>query len=113
MTTEQNTTTSAEPAQSAGRPTVAVPLQTPIVRKAGTIDTVTIMRPRVGDMRGLLLAEILQMKVETIAKLLPRITVPTLIAAEVEDLDPADLVALSIEVAAFLAPKSAMESLST
>ncbi len=111
MTTEK--TTSTAPAQAAGRPTVAVELQTPIVRKAETITTLQVMRPRVGDMRGLLLAEILQMKVEVIAKLLPRITVPTLIAAEVEDLDPADLVAISIEVAAFLAPKSAMESLST
>ncbi len=112
MKTEQ-IATEAFAHQPAGRPTASVQLQSPIVRKGEAITTLQIMRPRVGDMRGLLLAEILQMKVETIAKLLPRITVPSIIQAEVEDLDPADLVALSIEVAAFLAPKSALESLST
>jgi hypothetical protein len=51
------------------------------------------------------------MKADTIAALLPRITVPTVLKHEVDELDPADLVAMAVEVAAFLVPKAAMESL--
>lgn len=111
MTTEQNTTTSAEPAQSAGRPTVAVSLQTPIKRKSETITTLQLMRPRVGDLRGVLLAELANMKVEAVALVLPRITVPTLIRAEVEELDPADFMACAVEVSSFLAPAALLASL--
>ncbi|MDP3229371.1 MAG: phage tail assembly protein [Acidovorax sp.] len=94
-----------------GRVTVDVPLQTPIVRSGETITTLRLMKPRTGDLRGLMLAEVLQMKADTIATLLPRISVPTLIKPEVDELDPADLVACSMEIAGFLVPKSAMESL--
>ncbi len=109
MTTEQNTPDT--PATTTARTTVPVPLQTPIKRKGETVTTVQLMKPRTGDLRGLLLAEVLQMKADTIAALLPRITVPTVLKHEVDELDPADLVAMAVEVAAFLVPKAAMESL--
>ena len=109
MTAKQTTPDTATTAQ--GRPTVPVVLQTPIVRNGETITTLQLMKPRTGDLRGLLLAEVLQMKADTIAALLPRITVPTVLKHEVDELDPADLVAMAVEVAAFLVPKAAMESL--
>ena len=110
MTAKQSTAADTTAAQ--GRPTVPVVLQTPIVRGGETVTTLQLMKPRTGDLRGLLLAEVLQMKADTIAALLPRITVPTVLKHEVDELDPADLVALAVEVAAFLVPKAAMESLS-
>lgn len=110
MTTEQTTAAPATTTTN-GRPTAEVPMQTPIVRKGETITKLQIMRPRTGDLRGLLLADVLQMKTDAIATLLPRITVPTLTKAEVEEIDPADLVSCGVEVAGFLVPKAAMESL--
>ena len=111
MTTEKNTTAAAQSDQAAVRPTVPVPLQTPIVRKGQTIDTLHLMRPRAGELRGVLLLELAQMKVDAVAMVLPRITVPTIIKSEVDALDPADLMACAVEVAAFLAPKALLESL--
>ncbi len=91
---------------------MSVPLQTPIVRQGEQITTLQLMRPRTGDLRGVLLLELAQMKVDAVAAVLPRIAVPTIIKAEVDNLDPADLMACAVEVASFLAPKAAMESLS-
>lgn len=108
MTAEQ--TTAADTTTAQGRSTVQVVLQTPIVRNGETVTTLRLMKPRTGDLRGLLLAEVLQMKADAIAALLPRITVPTVLKHEVDELDPADLVAMAVEVAAFLVPKAAMES---
>ena len=71
--------------------------------------TLQLMRPRTGDLRGLLLSEVLQMKTDAVAALLPRITLPTLMRHEVDEMDPADLVACAVEVAGFLVPKAAME----
>jgi len=109
MNTTNETTTSTTPT---ARATSAVQLQNPIARKGETIATLQLMKPRTGDLRGLMLAELLQMKADAVAALLPRISVPTLLKHEVDDMDPADLVACSMEVAAFLVPKAAMESLS-
>ncbi|MDA8455267.1 phage tail assembly protein [Acidovorax sp. GBBC 3334] len=101
----ENTTT-------ASRTTVTLTLQTPIERKGGeTVTTLQLLKPRTGDLRGLLLAEVLQMKTDAVAVLLPRITQPTLLRHEVDELDPADLVACAVEVAGFLVPKAAMDSL--
>lgn len=110
MTTDK-TTTAVQPSPTPGRPNVVVQLQTPIVRKGETITTLHIMRPRVGDLRGVLLAELANMKTEAVMLVLPRITVPTLIKAEIEDLDPADFTACAVEVSSFLAPAALLASL--
>jgi hypothetical protein len=80
---------------------VTVTLDTPIRRGDTTIATVTLRRPRVGELRGLLLSELLQMQVDALATLLPRITQPTLTRPEIDALDPADLIALSTPAIGF------------
>lgn len=111
MTAKQTNQEAEKTAAPVARPNIAIPLQTPIVRSGEVIKTLHLMKPRTGDLRGLLLAELLQMKTDAVAKLIPRISTPTLTYQEVDDLDPADLVACSVEVAGFLVPKAAMESL--
>lgn len=106
-TTDNATDTATKPA----RESVQVQLQTPIARAGGAITTLTIMKPRTGDLRGLMLTEVMQMKTDAIAALLQRVSVPTLIKAEVDEMDTADLVACASEVAGFLVPKAAMASL--
>jgi len=92
---------------------ISVPLQTPIQRGTQRIDTVVLRRPKAGQLRGLLLTDLLQMRVDSLAALLPRITTPTLLQHEIDDLDPADLVALSGAAIGFFLARSQSEQIST
>lgn len=85
--------------------TKAVELDTPITRKGGDVTTITLRKPKAGELRGLSLTDVLQMDVNALGKLLPRISQPMLTEDEVRNMDPADLVQLGGEVAGFLVPK--------
>lgn len=80
-------------------------LDTPI--RHGTLDRITLRKPSSGELRGVSLVELLQMDVVSLIKVLPRISIPSLTAAEIESMDPADLLALSSKVSGFLLQKSA------
>ncbi len=82
-------------------------LDTPIRRGTSTIDSITLRKPNSGELRGVSLAELLQMDVNSLIKVLPRISSPTLTSIEVTSMDPADLVALSSKITGFLLQKSA------
>ena len=81
-------------------------LDTPIRRGTTTIDSITLRKPNSGELRGVSLAELLQMDVNSLIKVLPRISTPTLTVVEVSAMDPADLFALSNKVSGFLLQKS-------
>jgi len=85
-----------------------VTLDTPIVRGSQSIETVTLRKPMAGELRGVALVELLQMQVEALATVLPRITTPTLTKQDVFNMNPADLLQCAQKVAVFLLPKSAM-----
>lgn len=107
-TTEPQEATATPASETVGgRRAVAVELQEPIVRKGETITRLQLLKPRVGDLRGLSLSELLVCQADAVAKLLPRITHPTLVQHEVDALDPADFVACSAEVVDFLTPQAA------
>jgi hypothetical protein len=93
-----------------GRKAVRVQLETPIERKGETITAIDLMKPRTGDLRGLMLADLIKMNADAVAALLPRISVPTLTKHEIEEIDTADLLTCSAEVFAFLMPKLVEES---
>lgn len=84
-----------------------VDLDTPITRGEQTIGMVQLRKPRSGELRGLSLVSLGQLEVDEVRKLLPRITTPTLTVADVDALDPADLLSLGAEIADFLLPKRA------
>lgn len=81
-------------------------LDTPIRRGTSTIDSITLRKPNAGELRGVSLAELLQMDVDSLIKVVPRISSPTLTAVEVTSMDPADLFAISAKVSGFLLQKS-------
>lgn len=83
-----------------------VTLDTPIRRGVSTIDSITLRKPNAGELRGVSLAELLQMDVDSLIKVLPRISTPTLTTIEVKSMDPADLFAISSKVSGFLLQKS-------
>ena len=83
-----------------------VVLDTPIRRGATVIDSITLRKPNSGELRGVSLAELLQMDVNSLVKVVPRISSPTLTSIEVNSMDPADLFALGTKVSGFLLQKS-------
>ncbi|MDN0081621.1 phage tail assembly protein [Crenobacter sp. SG2305] len=89
--------------------TTTVTLENPITRGANTITTIALRRPNVETLKGLALADVLSMDVQTLVTLLPRISTPSLTQHEVKEMDPADLMALGQEVTYFLLPKRTVD----
>lgn len=91
----------------------AVELDTPILRGKNEITSVTVRKPQSGALRGTRLQALLDMDVNALITVLPRITTPALTTAEINEMDPADLVSLSVEVVTFLLKKSVLSDLAT
>ncbi|MDC9594184.1 phage tail assembly protein [Xenorhabdus sp. IM139775] len=83
-----------------------VTLEDPIVRGAATISDVIIRKPNSGALRGVRLQALMEMDVDSIMLVLPRITAPALTKNDLLLMSPGDLINLSIEVVNFLLPKS-------
>ncbi|WP_338616475.1 phage tail assembly protein [Pigmentiphaga sp. CHJ604] len=84
----------------------SITLDTPVVRGKTTIKSVELVRPTAGQLKGISLVELAQLNADALVKLLPRITVPPLLAHEAAALGAPDLMAFGIEVASFLMSKS-------
>ena len=86
-------------------------LETPIIRGDQTITTVILRKPNVQTLRGLSLGALVQMDIDSVIKLLPRISTPTLTNAEIERLEPADILAICGGVSSFFLTRAQRESL--
>lgn len=83
-----------------------VTLDAPIQRGETTIETIQLRKPRSGELRGLSLVDLGQLKVDALTKVLPRISMPVVTEAEVANMEPADLLACGAEIGGFLLQKS-------
>lgn len=91
-----------------------ITLETPIQRAAADpLDKVGVRKPSAGELRGTSLVNLLNMDVGSLEIVLPRITTPPLLKADVTAMDPADLVQLATEVSGFLLTRQAKESFPT
>ena len=72
---------------------------------------ITLRKPRAGEIRGLMLVNILQMDVSTMIKLLPRISTPPLNEQQVAELEPEDLTELSGKAVLFFAKKEQLQDM--
>ncbi|WP_416139064.1 phage tail assembly protein [Halomonas sp. HK25] len=86
-------------------PTETVELDTPLQRGKQTVTEIHVRKPKSGALRGVSLADVVQLDVQALTKVLPRITEPALTEAELRDMDPADLFQLGNVVANFLLPR--------
>ncbi|EPH0095053.1 phage tail assembly protein [Pluralibacter gergoviae] len=84
-----------------------VTLETPLKRGEQFIDSITLIKPTAGTLRGVSLAALAGSEVDALIKVLPRITSPSLTEQEIATLDLPDLIALAGEVVGFLSPTSA------
>lgn len=82
-------------------------LDEPIKRGEQTISEITLRKPKSGELRGVSLADVLQMQTDALITLIPRLSTPSLTAVEVRQMDPADLVQCGGEIAGFLLTKRA------
>lgn len=85
----------------------SVTLDTPIKRGKTEITQVILRKPSAGELRGIQLAELIQLDVASLIKVIPRLSNPGLTAPEVANLDPADLLAIGGKIVGFLLQKSA------
>jgi Phage tail assembly chaperone proteins, E, or 41 or 14 len=85
----------------------AITLDTPLERGDTPITTLTLRKPRSGELRGVALTDLLQMDVTALQTVVPRISTPMLTKADMANLDPADLVQIGTVVAGFLLTKEA------
>ena len=83
-----------------------VHLDNPIRHGEQTIKTITLREPVAGDLQGLKLTELASLEVDSLRKLLPRISTPPLTEADVVNLALADLFQLGGAFTHFLLPKS-------
>lgn len=83
----------------------SVELDTPVKREGDDVTALTLRKPMAGELRGLSLADLINMDVDAIIRLLPRISTPVLSEQEARNMDPADLVGCGGEIANFLVPK--------
>lgn len=77
-----------------------VTLDFPLSRGDKSISQITIRKPKAGALRGVKLADLLQLDVDAICKVVPRIC-PDITENEMRDLDPADLTEVSTAVIGF------------
>ncbi|KGT95246.1 mu-like prophage FluMu gp41 family protein [Erwinia typographi] len=90
-----------------------VMLDTPVQRGKETITQVTLRKPQSGALRGTRLQALMDMDVNAMMVVLPRISMPALQPHEINEMDPADLLSLSVEVVTFLLPKSVTSDFQT
>lgn len=88
-----------------------ITLDTPIKRGQTEITKITLRKPTAGELRGTTLQALANSDVDALAKVLPRISNPTLTDADVSRMDPADLMQLAGVFSGFLLPKAMHASL--
>lgn len=80
-------------------------LTVPLKRGTQTITDVTLRRPLAGELRGTKLTDIVNLDIDSMAKVFPRITTPMLTEQDVYRLDPADLLQIGGIFNLFFMPK--------
>jgi Phage tail protein E. len=83
-----------------------ITLKTGLKSGKTTITEFTIRKPVTGDLRGVKLLEFIDLDIDSLAKVLPRITTPSIAEHEVYTLDLIDLSEITKEVINFLSPNS-------
>lgn len=85
---------------------ITVTLDEPLTRGEATITEIIVRKPNSGALRGVRLAALMEMDVDSAMLVLPRVTAPALTKPELILMNPADMLNLTKELVLFLLPKS-------
>ncbi|BFU60752.1 MULTISPECIES: phage tail assembly protein [Rodentibacter] len=86
-----------------------ITLSTPILRGDKQITEITVNKPTVPALKGLKMFDVLQMDVDALQVLLPRVTLPVLHKADFATMEVADFTELSAAAVSFLGKNSETE----
>lgn len=70
---------------------ITVDLEEPLLLGETEIASITLRKPKSGELRGLSLDDLVNADVSTILKLIPRISNPVIIEEKANEIDPVDL----------------------
>lgn len=84
---------SAPAADTARKFSDPIPLSEPILRGELKIESITLRKPRAGELRGLSIQDLMNARVSAVLDVLPRIATPPITAAEAEQLETEDVAA--------------------
>ncbi len=88
----------------------AVTLSAPITIDGQDVNEITLRKPSPGELRGLSMVDVLRMDIDTMFKLLPRITQPPLSAAQISsEIEPEDFTELASKTLLFFAKKEQLD----
>ena len=104
-------TAPSAPSQPAKAAMQEIHLETPIQRGETAIDRFHLRKPKAGELRGLQLDNLIAGDVNAVMALLPRITVPPILAEEAEQLDMPDLLSCGGAIKGFFMSKEAQTAM--
>ena len=90
-----------------------ITLDVPIKRGETEITAITLHKPNAGSLRGVSISACMQLEVDAIINVVPRISDPKLTPQEAAALDLADITQAGVAIAAFFVPKAAMAEAET
>lgn len=99
---EQQKPETAAPA--ANNKSVTIKLSEPIARTGGNVHEITLRKPKAGELRGLKVEDLFATDINALFVLVPRISSPALIPAELELLEAEDLLEVAGAVKGFFLP---------
>ncbi|PTR08912.1 MULTISPECIES: phage tail assembly protein [unclassified Novosphingobium] len=105
------TDTTPAPAQAPASKSVVVTLAEPIKREGGDIASLTIRKPKGGDLRGTKLTDLVAADVDAVAKVIPRITTPAIVAHEFYGLEADDFAEVVGTVVGFFLNQAQREAM--
>lgn len=85
---------------------IDIPLENGFKYGGKQVTSVQVRKPGGKALSGIKLADLLQGDVDSIHKVLPRVTTPTLTSSIINDLEPCDIAQLGGALILFLQPKS-------
>ncbi len=100
---------SATPNTGAASTLTTIELDHPVIRGETEIRTVQIRKPKAGDLRGLSLSDLFDMKTDTVLTVIPRVSIPTLTTHEASQLEVSDLFKFSVRLVAVLLPEESQQ----
>ncbi|CCG09707.1 phage tail assembly protein [Pararhodospirillum photometricum] len=81
--------------------TVTVKFKVPLPYGDALLEELTLRKPKAGDLRGLKMSGLIELDVDTILKIVPRIASPHVVEAQLWELEADDLARLSNGVVGF------------
>ena len=99
------------PSQPATAAMQEIHLETPIQRGEMEIARLHLRKPKAGELRGLQLDNLIAGDVNAVMALLPRITLPPILAEEAEQLEMPDLLACGGAIKGFFMSKEAQTAM--